>query len=131
MKRPIGVTVLAVLAGIAAFLAGVHILQSLGILPFLIGPFSIRAFSFFNALMWGLMLWVWVWLVQLLWKVDPSAWLFLVVITLFNLILDFTLMLGSTTWSDVSASFIVNAVILIYCMLPGIRKAFGTVNVQS
>lgn len=126
MKRPIGATILAILAGIAAFLAAVHTLQSLGILPFFIGPFSFRAFSFFNALMWGLMVWVWCWLVQMLWKVDPGAWLFLVVITTFNLILNFTVMLGSASWSDVNVSFLVNAVILIYCMLPGVRSAFGT-----
>jgi len=126
MKRPIGVTVLAVLAGLAAVMAAVHALQSLGILPFFIGPFSFRAFSFFNALMWGLMLWVWIWLVQMLWKMDPGAWLFLVVITTFNLILDFTVMLGSASWSDVNISFLINAVILIYCMLPGVKNAFGT-----
>jgi hypothetical protein len=126
MKRPFGVTVLAVLAGAAAFMAGVHTLQSLGILPFAIGPFEFRAFSFFNALMWGLMVWVWVWLVQMLWSMDPGAWLFLVVIATFNLILDFTVMLGQSTWSDVNISFMINALILIYCMLPGVRNAFGT-----
>ena len=124
-KRPIGVTVLAILAGVLAVIAGIHTLQSLAILPFVIGPFSVRAFSFFNAIMWGLMVWVYVWLIQMLWRMDKVAWLFLAVITTFNLILDFTLMLGSTTWSDVSVSFIINALILIYIMLPGTRKAFG------
>jgi hypothetical protein len=46
------------------------------------------------------------------------------VITVFNLILDFTLLLGSGEWSDVSVSFIVNALILIYVMLPGVKRAF-------
>jgi hypothetical protein len=126
MKRPFGVTVLAILAGIAAVLAGVHTLQSLGILPYMIGGFKVHAFSFFNALMWALMVWVWVWVVQMLWKIDPGAWLFLVVITTFNLILDFTIILGQADWQDIQVSFIVNALILIYCMLPGVRKAFGT-----
>jgi hypothetical protein len=40
--------------------------------------------------------------------------------------LDFTVMLGASTWSDVNISFIINALILIYCMLPGVRNAFGT-----
>jgi drug/metabolite transporter (DMT)-like permease len=124
-KRPFGVTILAILAGILAVLAGIHTLQSLGILPFAIGPFSFRAFSFFNALMWGLLVWVYIWLIQMLWRVEPEAWLFLAVISVFNLIVDFTLMLGSTTWSDVSISFLINALILIYIMLPGTRRAFG------
>jgi len=124
-KRPFGATILAILAGVLAVLAGIHALQSLGILPFIIGDFRIHAFSFWNALMWGLMVWVYVWLIQMLWRVDPQAWLFLAVITVFNLIVDFTMMLGSTiTWTDVSVSFIINGLILIYVMLPGTRRAF-------
>jgi hypothetical protein len=123
-KRPFGVTVLAILAGIAAVLAGVHALQALGIFPYMIGPFSVHAFSFWSFLMWALMVWVWVWLVQMLWRMDKSAWIFLAVITVFNLILDFTVMLGAAEWSDVSVSFLVNAIILIYVMLPGVKRAF-------
>jgi hypothetical protein len=125
-SRPFGVTVLAILAGIAAVLAGVHALQALGIFPFMIGPFSVHAFSFWSFLMWALMVWVWFWVAQMLWRVDKQAWLFLAVITVFNLILDFTVMLGQGQWSDVSLSFIVNAIILIYVMLPGVKRAFGT-----
>ena len=124
-KRPFGATILAILAGVLAVLAGIHALQSLGILPFVIGPFKVHAFSLWNALMWGLLVWVYVWLIQMLWRVDPQAWLFLAVITVFNLILDFTVMLGSAEWSDVSVSFIINGLILIYVMLPGTRRAFG------
>jgi hypothetical protein len=126
-SRPFGVTVLALLAGLAAVLAGVHALQAIGIFPYMIGPFSVHAFSFWSFLMWALMVWVYVWLVQMLWRVDKQAWLFLAVITVFNLILDFTVMLGAGTWSDVSLSFILNAIILIYVMLPGVKRAFDAV----
>ena len=123
-KRPFGVTVLAILAAVAAVLAFIHSLQALGLFPYLIGPFKVHAFSFWSFLMWMLMVWVWVWLVKMLWDVNKEAWLFLAVITTFNLVLDFTIMLGSATWSDVSVNFIVNALILIYAMLPGVRRAF-------
>lgn len=125
VKRPFGVTVLAILAGIAAVLAGVHLLQSLGILPFFIGEYTVRGFNLWNAMMWGLMLWVWIWVVQMLWSMNPQGWLFLAVITVFNLILNFAYMIGKAEWSDVSLSFIVNALILIYVMLPNVRQAFG------
>jgi len=125
-SRPIGVTVLAILAGALAVLSGIHALQALGILPYFIGEFSVHAFSFWSFLMWALMVWVYVWLVQMLWQVDKQAWLFLAVITVFNLILDFTVMLGAGAWSDVSVSFILNAIILIYVMLPGVKQAFDT-----
>jgi hypothetical protein len=123
-KRPFGVTVLAILAGLAAVLAGVHALQSLGIIPWVLGPFTIHAFSFWWFLMWAVMVWLWAWLVKMLWNVEKEAWLFLAVISAFNLILDFTVMLGQGEWSDVSVSFVVNAIILIYVMLPGVKKAF-------
>ncbi len=125
-ERPVGVTILAVLAGIAAVLSAINALQFLGIIPFYIGSVAMRTFSFWYALMWGLMVWIYIWLVQMLWRVDRAAWLFLVIVTTFELILDFVVMLGSSTWQDVSVSFIFNAAVLIYCMLPGVRSAFGT-----
>ena len=124
-NRPLGVTILAILAGVLAVLAGLRVLQFLAIIPFFFGPFPFRTFSLFAALMWGLMVWVYIWLVQMLWNIDPQAWLFLAVITVFNLILDFVVVIGGGAFTDVSASVIVNTVILIYCMLPGVRKAFG------
>jgi hypothetical protein len=125
-KRPFGVTLLAILAGLAAVLAGVHALQAIGIFPYAIGPFNVHAFSFWSFLMWALMVWVWVWVAQMLWRVDKQAWLFLAVITVFNLILDSMVMLGAGEWSDVNVSFVLNAIILIYVMLPGVKRAFDT-----
>ncbi len=125
-ERPLGVTILAILAGVAAVLAAIHTLQFLGIIPFFIGPVAFRTFSFFYAIMWALLVWVYIWLLQMLWRVDRVAWLFLVIITIFNLTLDFVAMLGKSSWQDVSVSFILNGIILIYCMLPGVRNAFGT-----
>src|SRR6266516_4673956 len=127
-ERPIGVTILAILAGIAAVLAAIHALQFLGIIPFFIGPsgYKVHAFSFWYALMYGLLVWVYIWLTMMLWRVEPQAWMFLVIITMFYLILDFFSLFGTNTWEDVAVSVIVNAVILLYCMLTGVRSAFGT-----
>ncbi|HEX6553624.1 MAG TPA: hypothetical protein VF026_12735 [Ktedonobacteraceae bacterium] len=125
-QRPLGVTILAILAGVAAVLAAINALQFLGIIPFFVGPVAFRTFNFFYAVMWGLLVWVYVWLVQMLWRVEPAAWMFLVIVTIFELTLDFIAMLGAATWQDVSVSFLVNGVILLYVMLPGVREAFGT-----
>ena len=124
-SRPFGVTVLAVLAGVAAALAAVHALQALSIIPYFIGPVTVRAFNFWAFLMWALLVWVYFWLVQMLWRVEKSAWLFLVVITVFNLILGFTVSLGAGEFSDAGVSFILNAIILIYVLLPGVKQAFN------
>ena len=126
-ERPLGVTILAILAGVAAVLAAIHALQFLGIIPFLIGgTVPVRYFSFFTALMYGVLFYIYIWLVQMLWRVEPQAWMFLVIVTMFYLILDFFSLFGATTWGDVAVSVILNAVILLYCMLPGVRTAFGT-----
>jgi uncharacterized membrane protein (DUF2068 family) len=76
--------------------------------------------------MYGLLVWVYIWLTMMLWRVEPQAWMFLVLITMFYLILDLFTLVGASTWEDVSVSIIVNAIILLYCMLPGVRSAFGT-----
>ena len=124
MNRPIGVTILAILAGILAVLSGIATLRFLGLFPFL-GPLNIRTFNLWYALMYGLLTWVWIWLAQMLWRVDPSAWVFLAVITVFNLTIDFVIMVTGGDWYDVNISVIVNALILLYIMLPGTRRAFG------
>ena len=130
-SRPLGATILAVLAAIAAVLSAVHLLQAVGILPYFIGPVAFRDFNLWYALMWALMVWVYIWLVQMLWNVRPEAWLFLAVITVFNLILGFVSMIGAGTWSDVSLSIILNAVVLVYIMLPGVRQAFQADRLQG
>ena len=127
-ERPVGVTILAILAGIAAVFAAIHCLQFLHILPFVVGPtgYTVHYFSFWYALMYGLLVWVYIWLTMALWRVEPGAWMFLVIVTMFYLILDLFMLIGATTWQDVSASIIINGIILLYCMLPGVRRAFGT-----
>jgi hypothetical protein len=125
-NRPFGVTVLAIAAWAAAFLAGVHVLQSLGILPFFVGRFlTLEGFNLWSALMWALMVWVWVSVAQMLWKVSSEAWVFLVVVAIFELIIDFMYLFGKAEWSDVSVNFILSGLILIYCLLPGVKKAFN------
>jgi hypothetical protein len=127
-ERPVGVTILAILAGIAAVFAAVHALQFLGIIPFFIGPsgYKVHFFSFWYALMYGLLVWVYIWLTMALWRVEPQAWMFLVIVTMFYLILDFFTLIGASTWEDVAVSVILNGIILLYCMLPGVKSAFGT-----
>jgi hypothetical protein len=71
-KRPFGATILAILAGILAVLAAIHTLQALGIFPYVIGPVKLHDFNLWNALMWGIMVYIYIWLVQMLWRVEPG-----------------------------------------------------------
>lgn len=125
-NRPLGVTILAALASVALLLAIVHLLQAIGIVPYVIGPISIRDFNLWYVLLWGLMVWVWLWVLRALLAGDPSAWLFLLIVSGFNLMFDFFTMISTpTTTTDLTVSFLVNLVIFGYTMLPGTKTAFG------
>ena len=128
MKRPLGVTLLAILAGIAALLAVIHTLQMLHLLPFNLfgGALSFWNFNLIGALMWGLLAAIYIWLVKMLWNVNPQGWLFLVVLSTLNLILAFVSILGASEWQAVAPTILINGLILIYCLLPGTKAAFGT-----
>jgi hypothetical protein len=125
--RPIGVTILAALAGVALLLSIVHLLQAIGIIPYFIGDISIRSFNLWYVLMWGLMVWVWLWVVRALLAVDPSAWLFLLIVSGFNLIFDFFTLIQTpdSLQQDIAASFVINLVIFGYAMLPTTKASFG------
>jgi hypothetical protein len=124
-NRPIGVTILTVLAAVALVLSVVHFVQALGILPYFIGPVAIKDFNLWHVLMWGLMIWVWWWAVRALWVVDVSAWVFVVIVSLISVIFDFTeVAFTTTTFSDVGLSFLVSLVILAFAFLPSTKAAF-------
>jgi hypothetical protein len=124
MERPVGVTILTFVAVVLAFLNAIVMLRFLGFLPFL-GVIEGRIFSLWYALLYGLLAYIWVWLAQILWQADQQAWMFLAVITIFNLCIDFVVLVTGGSRYDVNFS-VVNTLVLIYIMLPGVRGAFGT-----
>jgi hypothetical protein len=124
-SRPFGVTILAVLAGVAGVIAAYHTLQYLHVLPFWLGPVGFYGFDLWGALMWAILTVVYAWLVSMLWTVNPAGWLYMVVISIFNLILDGVSILGGSTFEAMLPAILVNAIVLLYCLLPGTRRAFG------
>ena len=126
-SRPFGVTILAILAGIAAFFAVIHTLQMLHLFPISgpLGVFSFFTFDLLGALLWGLMAAIYIWLVRMLWNLDPQGWLFLVIIAIFNLILALVSILGRSSFQAMLPSILINGIILLYCLLPGTKEAFG------
>jgi hypothetical protein len=127
-KRPFGVTLLAILAGLGAVAAIIHTLQMLHLWPVTLqlGPLEAKFFTFdiFGALMWGIMALIYIWVVRGLWNLDPQAWLFLVILSILNLILAGVTILGQTPWQDMMWSIVINVIILVYCLLPGTKQAF-------
>jgi hypothetical protein len=124
-RRPIGVTILAILAGIAGFVAVVHTLQYLHLMPFFLGPLSFYQLDLFGAILWAITALIWTWVTANLWVMNPQGWLFVVAISVINLILAGISILGASTLQALLPSILVNLIVLIYCLTPGVKQAFG------
>jgi hypothetical protein len=128
-RRPVGVTLLAVLAGLGALVAIWHTLQLLHILPVTLdmGEFGeVRFFTFdlVGAIIWGLLAAIWIWVVRMLWSMNPQGWLYVTVLAVLNLVMAFFAILGTSTFQSVLPDIVLYGVILIYCLLPGTKAAF-------
>jgi hypothetical protein len=123
-NRPFVITLLAIFALLGAAQALFVTLQYLHILPINIGELHFWTFDFWGALMWGILFLIYLWVFRMLWNVDPQGWLFLVIISGLNLILAFLYLLGGSSWEALSAAILINGLILVYCLLPGTKKAF-------
>lgn len=132
-SRPIGVTILAVLSGVAALIAVVHTLQMLHILPFRLfgGEVSFFGFSFLGAVLYGVLALIWIWVARGLWNLDPQAWLFVVVMAVLYIILDVLAILGQSSWQELALSLVVSAVILAYALSSGVKSAFQVDEMQA
>ena len=78
-----------------------------------------------GAILWGVLALIYIWLVRMLWNVDPQAWLFLVVLSILNLILAFVSILGQSSWEGLAPTILLNLIIVVYCLLPRTKAAFG------
>jgi hypothetical protein len=124
-ERPIGVTILAILALLGAVNAAIYTLQMLHLLPVYIGPVAFWQFSLIGAFFWGILVLIWLAVFRMLWEVHPQGWTFMVVLSLLNLVLGFISILGGSSWESMSTIIIISAAVFIYCMLPGTKRAFG------
>jgi predicted flap endonuclease-1-like 5' DNA nuclease len=123
-KRPFGITILAVLIGIAALFAVYHTLQFLHILPFSLGPIKFFAFDLIGALLWGIDALILIWVVSSLWNMQMGGRIVVAVVAIVNLILIFLSIIGQSTFSAMLPALLVNLIILIYLLLPSVTKAF-------
>lgn len=123
--RPFGITLLALLAGAAALINIWHTLQMLHILPVSLGEHRFFTFDLVGAILFGLLAAIYIWVFVMLWNVNPQGWLFITVLTILNLILAFVSILGQSTFTAMLPALLINGLILLYCLLPGTRQAFG------
>ena len=124
-ERPIGVTILAILAGLGALMALIYTLQMLHILPYYIGPVAFWNFSLLGALFWGFIFLIWLAVIQMLLTMHPSGWMFMVIISGLSLLFALLSVMGASSWEAMAPTILISGIILIYCLLPGTKAAFG------
>ena len=125
-KRPFGVTLLAILAVIAALVSFYHALQFLGILPFSLGPLDFFGVSLLGAFFAGIVGLIYFWVARSLWNLRPQGWLFAVSIAAISLIFAILAIIGQSSFQALLPAIVVYGLVLIYCLLPGVRSAFQT-----
>jgi len=120
--------ILAVIAGILAFVDAARYMGWLPVTQTVPGlgeiQFVVPNAQWFAALMSALVGIIWFVVAWWLWTLNPSGWLFVVIIAIFNLILLFLALLGQTTFSQILPALLVNGIALILALLPGTKAAF-------
>jgi hypothetical protein len=124
-SRPFGVTILAILTALGGLVALYHTLQYLHILPFYLGQMAFYGFDFWGALLWGLSTLAYAWATVMLWQMNPQGWMFATLLSGLNLILDIISLIGASSLQALLPSIIINAAVLIYCLVPSTREAFA------
>jgi hypothetical protein len=127
MQRPLGITLLALGAGLAGLFQVWRILVFLGIAQF---NFVGQTVSFSEP-QWGQAIWaavlaaIWFWVAAGFWQVRAYAWSFGQFIALFTMIFGFFAILGNnaTTESEL-IGWLLSIAIFFYLNYPGVRNVF-------
>ena len=127
MHRPIGVTLLAMAAGLAGLFEVWRILVLLGIANFtFVGQtVSLPEPQWGHAIWAGLIAAIWFWVATGFWKVRAYAWQFGIFIGLFTVIFGFFAILGnSATTESELVGWLLAIGIFFYLNYPGVRNTF-------
>jgi hypothetical protein len=126
MHRPIGVTILALLAGLVGLL---ELWRTAVFLGWVSWTFVGKTVSFTEP-QWGQVIWslllaaIWFWIAAGFWNLRAYAWSFGNFIAIFTLFFGFFAILGSSTLEAESAPMLIAVIIFFYLNYPGVRNAF-------
>ena len=124
--RPIGVTLLAIVAGVAALAQVYRMLVYLGIVSF---NFVGKDVSYPTA-QWGMALWalilaaIWIWVAEGFWNVRAYAAQFGIFISLFTFIWGFFAVLFGSSVETETIPWLLAGFVFLYLSYPGVQKNF-------
>jgi hypothetical protein len=126
MYRPLGVTLLAVGAGLAGLFQIWRMLVFMGVVSF---NFIGREVAFDDP-QWGQVLWalilaaIWFWVAVGFWNVRGYAWSFGLFVSIFTMIFGFFAVLGGSTTEAETLGWLLSIAIFFYLNYPGVRNVF-------
>jgi hypothetical protein len=127
MKRPIGVTLLAIGSGLIGVWNLYKMLIYMGVTSW---NFGIGKDVSFKEPQWGAAFWalliaaIWFWEAQGFWRVRAYAYSFGVFIAMFTLIWGFFALLFGSTYEAETIPWLLAGVILLYLQYPGVQQHF-------
>ena len=126
MHRPIGITILALLAGLAGVFEVWRALVFLGVVSFeVIGQKVSYPTAQWGPAFWAIILaLIWFWVAAGLWNVRAYAWQFGNFIAIFTVIFGFFAILGGSTTEAETVGWFLALVVLFYLNYPGVRDQF-------
>jgi len=126
MSRPIGVTLLAIGAGVAGLFELYRMLVFLGIVSFNVVGKEVT----YPTAQWGMAFWalilagIWFWVASGFWNVRAYAWSFGNFIAIFTLIWGFMALLFGSSVEVETVPWFLALIILLYLNYPGVRNQF-------
>jgi predicted flap endonuclease-1-like 5' DNA nuclease len=116
--------ILAVIAGIMSLFDAARYMGWLPVETFGELKMVLPNYHLFYALMAAAVGVIWFVVASWVWNLNPSGWLFLVLISIFNLIFLFLAVIGKTEFNQVIWQILVNAAVLLICLLPNTKQQF-------
>lgn len=134
MNRPIGVTLLAIAAGVAGLLQIWRVLVFLGIVGFNLAGETVKV----PDPLWGQAIWaalmaaIWFYVAVGFWGVRGYAYMFGVLISMFTLIWGFfAILFSSSSVEGELVAMLVAAGIYFYLSYPGVRQHFAQTEMDQ
>jgi hypothetical protein len=127
--RPVGVTILALLAGLVGLFQLYQMLIWLGIASWPANEYLGKEVAVPNA-QWGPALWalllaaIWFWVAKGFWDVRAYAWTFGTFIALFTLFYGFMVLLFGSSIELQTIPWLFATIVLFYLYYPGVREQF-------
>ena len=99
----------------------------MGWAPISLGPiqFVLPTAQWLGAIMSAIVAVIWFVVAKWIYDLNPSGWMFVVIMAIIYLVLQFLAILGSTSWQSVMWGVLVCVLTLILAFLPGTKRAFG------